>query len=66
MHIPDDPLYYEKFYFTPEILVFQTHQTKYGQVGTLICWDVFPEAARLTALGGAQFLFYPTANRLAA
>src|SRR5262252_7161348 len=62
MHIPDDPLYYEKFYFTPGDLGFQTHQTKYGRVGTLICWDQwFPEAARLTALSGAQFLFYPTA-----
>ncbi|HJZ82424.1 MAG TPA: carbon-nitrogen hydrolase [Pyrinomonadaceae bacterium] len=62
MHIPDDPLYYEKFYFTPGDLGFQTHQTKFGQVGTLVCWDQwFPEAARLTALSGAQFLFYPTA-----
>jgi N-carbamoylputrescine amidase len=62
MHIPDDPLYYEKFYFTPGDLGFQTHETKYGNVGTLVCWDQwFPEAARLTALGGAQFLFYPTA-----
>jgi N-carbamoylputrescine amidase len=62
MHIPDDPLYYEKFYFTPGDLGFQTHETKYGNVGALVCWDQwFPEAARLTALGGAQFLFYPTA-----
>ena len=62
MHIPDDPLYYEKFYFTPGDLGFQTHVTKYGKVGTLVCWDQwFPEAARLTALSGAQFLFYPTA-----
>ncbi len=62
MHIPDDPLYYEKFYFTPGDLGFQTHQTKYGKVGTLVCWDQwFPEAARLTALSGAQLLFYPTA-----
>ena len=62
MHIPDDPLYYEKFYFTPGDLGFQTHETKYASVGTLVCWDQwFPEAARLTALGGAQFLFYPTA-----
>lgn len=62
MHIPDDPLYYEKFYFTPGDLGFQTHDTTYGKVGTLVCWDQwFPEAARLTALGGAQFLFYPTA-----
>jgi N-carbamoylputrescine amidase len=62
MHIPDDPLYYEKFYFTPGDLGFQTHNTAYGKLGTLVCWDQwFPEAARLTALGGAQFLFYPTA-----
>ncbi len=62
MHIPDDPLYYEKFYFTPGDLGFQTHKTRYGQVGALVCWDQwFPEAARLTALSGAQFLFYPTA-----
>ena len=62
MHIPDDPLYYEKFYFAPGDLGFQTHDTSYGKVGTLVCWDQwFPEAARLTALGGAQLLFYPTA-----
>src|SRR5260370_285348 len=62
MHIPDDPLYYEKFYFTPGDLGFQTHQTKVAKIGTLVCWDQwFPEAARLTALSGAQFLFYPTA-----
>lgn len=62
MHIPDDPLYYEKFYFTPGDLGFQTHETKYGKIGTLVCWDQwFPEAARLTALSGAQLLFYPTA-----
>ncbi len=62
MHIPDDPLYYEKFYFTPGDLGFQTHDTNVGKVGTLVCWDQwFPEAARLTALSGAQFLFYPTA-----
>ena len=62
MHIPDDPLYYEKFYFTPGDLGFQVHDTAYGKVGTLVCWDQwFPEAARLTALGGAEFLFYPTA-----
>jgi N-carbamoylputrescine amidase len=62
MHIPDDPLFYEKFYFTPGDLGFQTHRTKYGKVGTLVCWDQwFPEAARLTALSGAQLLFYPTA-----
>lgn len=62
MHIPDDPLYYEKFYFTPGDLGFQTHDTKYAKVGALICWDQwFPEAARLTALSGAEFIFYPTA-----
>ena len=62
MHIPDDPLYYEKFYFTPGDLGFQTHQTKYANIGTLVCWDQwFPEAARLTALSGAEMLFYPTA-----
>jgi N-carbamoylputrescine amidase len=61
MHIPDDPLYYEKFYFTPGDLGFQTHDTKYGKVGVLVCWDQwFPEAARLTALSGSQFIFYPT------
>src|ERR1041384_1653104 len=62
MHIPDDPLYYEKFYFTPGDLGFASHETQYGRLGTLVCWDQwFPEAARLTALSGAQFLFYPTA-----
>ena len=62
MHIPDDPLYYEKFYFTPGDLGFKTHNTAYGKVGALVCWDQwFPEAARLTALSGAQVLFYPTA-----
>src|SRR3989440_9079135 len=62
MHIPDDPLYYEKFYFTPGDLGFQTHNTTYGKVGALVCWDQwFPEAARLTALSGSQFLCYPTA-----
>ena len=62
MHIPDDPLYYEKFYFTPGDLGFQTHDTKHGKVGALVCWDQwFPEAARLTALSGAEFIFYPTA-----
>src|SRR4026208_84251 len=62
MHIPDDPSYYEKFYFTPGDLGFQTHDTKYGKLGALVCWDQwFPEAARLTALSGSQFLFYPTA-----
>ena len=62
MHIPDDPLYYEKFYFTPGDLGFQSFATKHAHVGTLICWDQwYPEAARLTALKGAQILFYPTA-----
>lgn len=62
MHIPDDPLYYEKFYFTPGDLGFRAWQTRYGCLGVLICWDQwFPEAARLTALQGAQILFYPTA-----
>ena len=62
MHIPDDPLYYEKFYFTPGDLGFRTWQTKYGKIGVLVCWDQwYPEAARLTALQGAQILFYPTA-----
>ncbi|MEM7412585.1 MAG: carbon-nitrogen hydrolase [Myxococcota bacterium] len=62
MHIPDDPLYYEKFYFTPGDLGFQSHATRHGQVGPLICWDQwFPEAARMTALAGAEFLVYPTA-----
>ena len=62
MHIPDDPLYYEKFYFTPGDLGFRVHETAAGQCGVLVCWDQwFPEAARLTALQGAQFLFYPTA-----
>ena len=58
MHIPDDPLYYEKFYFTPGDLGFQTHNTQYGKVGALVCWDQwFPEAARLTDLSGAEFIF---------
>jgi N-carbamoylputrescine amidase len=62
MHIPDDPFYYEKFYFTPGDLGFHSYRTRYGEVGVLICWDQwFPEAARLTALKGAQILFYPTA-----
>ncbi len=62
MHIPDDPGYYEKFYFTPGDLGFRTYSTRYGMIGVLICWDQwFPEAARLTALSGAQILFYPTA-----
>ena len=62
MHIPDDPLYYEKFYFTPGDQGFQTWETKYGKIGVLICWDQwYPEAARLTALAGAEIIFYPTA-----
>ncbi|MEL7239683.1 MAG: carbon-nitrogen hydrolase, partial [Planctomycetota bacterium] len=62
MHIPDDPLYFEKFYFTPGDLGFRTFKTKYADIGVLICWDQwFPEAARLTAMSGAQILFYPTA-----
>ncbi len=62
MHIPDDPCYYEKFYFTPGDLGFQAFQTRYGKVAVLVCWDQwFPEAARLAALAGAQLLFYPTA-----
>jgi N-carbamoylputrescine amidase len=62
MHIPDDPLFYEKFYFTPGDLGFKVFATRYGRVGVLICWDQwYPEAARLTALRGAEMLFYPTA-----
>ncbi len=62
MHIPDDPLYYEKFYFTPGDTGFKAWQTRYGKIGVLICWDQwYPEAARLTALLGAEILFYPTA-----
>jgi N-carbamoylputrescine amidase len=62
MHIPDDPNYYEKFYFTPGDLGFVAVDTKFGRVGPLVCWDQwYPEAARLTALRGAQVLFYPTA-----
>lgn len=62
MHIPDDPLYYEKFYFTPGDLGFLNFDTKYARVGVLVCWDQwYPEGARLTALGGAHILFYPTA-----
>jgi N-carbamoylputrescine amidase len=62
MHIPDDPHYYEKFYFTPGDLGFQTIHTEKGNIGTLICWDQwYPEAARLTVLQGAEILFYPTA-----
>ena len=62
MHIPDDPAFYEKFYFTPGDLGFKSFDTKYGKIGTLICWDQwYPEGARLTALQGASVLFYPTA-----
>jgi len=62
MHIPDDPCFFEKFYFTPGDTGYKSFPTRYGRVGVLICWDQwFPEAARLTALSGAQFLFYPTA-----
>jgi N-carbamoylputrescine amidase len=62
MHIPDDPLYYEKFYFTPGDLGFKAWQTRHARIGVLICWDQwYPEGARLTALQGAEILFYPTA-----
>src|SRR6266851_8694195 len=62
MHIPDDPLYYEKYYFTPGDLGFRAFDTKFGKIGTLVCWDQwYPEAARLTALQGADVLVYPTA-----
>ncbi|HTQ31644.1 MAG TPA: carbon-nitrogen hydrolase [Opitutaceae bacterium] len=62
MHIPDDPLYYEKFYFTPGDTGFRAWKTKFGKIGVLICWDQwYPEGARLTALQGAEILFYPTA-----
>jgi N-carbamoylputrescine amidase len=62
MHIPDDPLYYEKFYFTPGDLGFRAFDTQCGRVGALVCWDQwYPEGARLTALRGAHLLFYPTA-----
>src|SRR5579859_2785476 len=62
MHIPDDPLYYEKFYFTPGDLGFRATDTSAGRIGTLVCWDQwYPEGARLTALQGAEVLFYPTA-----
>ncbi len=62
MHIPDDPLFYEKFYFTPGDLGFRAWQTRFAKIGVCICWDQwYPEAARLTALHGAQILFYPTA-----
>jgi N-carbamoylputrescine amidase len=62
MHIPDDPLYYEKFYFAPGDLGFQAVDTAFGRIGTLVCWDQwYPEGARLTAMQGAEVLFYPTA-----
>ncbi|MFN5334495.1 MAG: carbon-nitrogen hydrolase [Bacteroidota bacterium] len=62
MHIPDDPAYYEKFYFTPGDLGYKVFNTKYANIGVLICWDQwYPEAARITALTGAEILFYPTA-----
>ena len=62
MHIPDDPSYYEKFYFTPGDLGYKVFKTKYATIGVLICWDQwYPEAARITALSGAEVLFYPTA-----
>ncbi|CAN5434250.1 carbon-nitrogen hydrolase [soil metagenome] len=62
MHIPDDPAYYEKFYFTPGDMGFKAFDTEVGRIGTLICWDQwYPEGARLTALRGAEVLFYPTA-----
>ena len=62
MHIPDDPRYYEKFYFTPGDLGFKSFKTKFGRIGVLICWDQwFPEAARAVALQGAEVIFYPTA-----
>jgi N-carbamoylputrescine amidase len=62
MHIPDDPLFYEKFYFTPGDLGFKAWKTRHGSIGVLVCWDQwYPEAARLTALEGANILFYPTA-----
>ncbi|HEY8240810.1 MAG TPA: carbon-nitrogen hydrolase, partial [Kiritimatiellia bacterium] len=62
MHIPDDPSFYEKYYFAPGDLGFQAFDTKFGRIGVLICWDQwYPEGARLTALKGAQVLFYPTA-----
>jgi N-carbamoylputrescine amidase len=62
MHIPDDPGYYEKYYFTPGDLGYRVWDTKFGKIGVMICWDQwYPEAARLTALKGAQVLFYPTA-----
>ena len=62
MHIPDDPAYYEKFYFTPGDLGYKVFKTKFATIGILICWDQwYPEAARITSLMGAEMLFYPTA-----
>ncbi|HPH38462.1 MAG TPA: carbon-nitrogen hydrolase, partial [Sediminibacterium sp.] len=62
MHIPDDPAYYEKFYFTPGDLGYKVFKTKFATLGVLICWDQwYPEAARITSLMGAEILFYPTA-----
>ncbi len=62
MHIPDDPLYYEKFYFTPGDLGFPNFDTRFGRIGVLVCWDQwYPEGARLSSLRGANILFYPTA-----
>jgi N-carbamoylputrescine amidase len=62
MHIPDDPLFFEKFYFTPGDMGFQNFETKYARIGVLVCWDQwYPEGARLTSLQGANVLFYPTA-----
>src|SRR5438093_2475807 len=62
MHIPDDPLYHEKYYFTPGDLGFRVFETRFGRLGVLVCWDQwYPEGARLTALQGAQALIYPTA-----
>ncbi|HKQ68870.1 MAG TPA: nitrilase-related carbon-nitrogen hydrolase, partial [Polyangiaceae bacterium] len=62
MHIPDDPLYYEKYYFTPGDLGFRTFDTRFGRIGVLVCWDQwYPEAARLTAMQDCSVLFYPTA-----
>ncbi|HVO73062.1 MAG TPA: carbon-nitrogen hydrolase [Ignavibacteriaceae bacterium] len=62
MHIPDDPAYYEKYYFTPGDLGYKSFSTEFGNIGTLICWDQwYPESARITALKGADILFYPTA-----
>src|ERR1041384_4293848 len=62
MHIPDDPRFYEKYYFTPGDLGFRNFETRYARIAPLVCWDQwYPEAARVAALGGAQVLFYPTA-----